>query len=178
MTTRADLRSRVRAELNDAGAAQLWTDADLNRWLAEGVRAWSYDWPAERSTTLATAKGQPNYGLPGDLITVRRVEHPTGIYRAPVPFASGDVAPEARLLDLGCGVNPAELIYDVYNGVLWLSPAPDAAGESITVRYDGLWIVPSSDVTVLDLVSQDEDPVVWVACASALRWIGTDEAKR
>ena len=180
MTTRADLRSRVRAELNDAGGTTLWSDANLNAWLAEGIRAWSIDVPAQRVSTLTSVKDQPNYGLPGDLLAVRRVEHPTGIYRAPVPFVGGDRSGELpELVDGERGlVAPGTPTYDVYQGVLWLDPAPAAAGENIVVRYAGLYTVPSSDATVLDLPSQDEDPVVWYAVSRALRWIAVDEAKR
>ena len=180
MTTRVDLRGRVRDELNDAGGTPLWSDASLNRWLAEAIRTWSIDCPAQRVTTLVSVADQPNYGLPGDLLGVRRVEHPTSIFRAPVPFAAGDragVLPE--LVDAERGlVAPGTPTYDVYSGLLWLDPAPDAAGESIIVRYDALYTVPSLDATVLDLPAQDEDPVVWYACARALRWIAVDEAKR
>ena len=38
MATRATLRTAVRAELNDGGTTQLWSDALLNEWLAEAIR--------------------------------------------------------------------------------------------------------------------------------------------
>ena len=38
MTTRAELRTRIRTELNDAGGTPLWTDAALNQWIDEAIR--------------------------------------------------------------------------------------------------------------------------------------------
>ncbi len=181
MTTRADLRARVRADLNDTGAAQLWSDADLDRWLGEAIRAWSIDAPAQRTTSLSSVKGQPDYTLPADLLQVLRVEHPPDTFRTPASIAGGDTTPDlpSQLVSTERGERlPGAGTYDVFAGLLTLDPAPDAAGQAIVVRYLGTYAVPSSDATVLDLPALDEDPVVWLACGFALRWLGADESKR
>ena len=59
-----------------------------------------------------------------------------------------------------------------------LIPAPDAASETIEVRYKGAYAVPSDDVTALELATADEEALVFYACARALQWIALDEAKR
>src|SRR5439155_14826525 len=41
MTTRAEIRGRIRDELNDNGSVKLWTDALLNRWIGEATKEWS-----------------------------------------------------------------------------------------------------------------------------------------
>ncbi len=179
MTTRAELRARIRAELNDAGAVPLWGNGQLDQWITEGLRALARDGVGlEKATTLASVAEQASYALPADVVEVLRVEHPAGFFRKPVPFAAGDVAPEAELFPSDAGLRPGELLYDVYGGQLVLSPAPDGSGEAIVVRYVGAYAEPSGDGSVLDVAARDEDALVLWACARALRWIGLDESKR
>jgi hypothetical protein len=178
MTTRAELRNRIRAELNDLGAVPLWADARLNQWIVDGLRHLGRELPLEKSASLVTVAGQAGYALPADVLEVTRVEHPTGRFRQPVPAASGDRSPDATLLPGDAGLEPSELTYDVYGGQLILSPAPDRAGETVAVRYRGAYAEPSADATALDVPTGDEDPVVFYACARAIEWIAMDEAKR
>jgi hypothetical protein len=116
--------------------------------------------------------------LPTDLLQVRRVEHPSGLYRTPAPFASGDASPDSPLVDGLGGPTLPELLYDVWAGALVLSPPPATSDEPIVVRYVATCAEPSSDASVLDLAAQDEDALVLFVCGRALRWIGMDEAKR
>src|SRR5687768_14287657 len=99
MTTRAELRARIRSELNDGGAVALWADGLLNQWTVEALRAFGRQVGLEKSVTLASVAGQASYALPSDLLQVRRVEHPSGLYRTPAPFAAGDAAPDGPLVD-------------------------------------------------------------------------------
>ncbi len=178
MTTRADLRARARTELNDGGGVALWADSLLNQWITEALRAFGRQIGLEKSVTLSSVADQAGYTLPADLLQVRRVEHPSGLYRTPAPFAAGDVAPDAPLVDGLGGPTLPELLYDVWAGTLVLSPPPAAAGEPIVVRYLGAYAEPSSDASVLDVPARDEDALVLFTCGRALRWIGMDEAKR
>jgi hypothetical protein len=178
VTTRAELRARIRSELNDGGGVALWADGLLNQWAVEALRAFGRQVGLEKSVTLASVAGQASYALPADLLQVRRVEHPSGLYRTPAPFAAGDAAPDGPLVDALGGPTLPELLYDVWAGALVLSPPPGTAGEPIVVRYVGAYAEPSSDASVLDVAAQDEDALVLFVCGRALRWIGMDEAKR
>lgn len=170
MTTRADLRARVRAELNDAGATSLWASADLDRWLAEALRELGRDLGLEKAATLTSVAGQAGYALPGDVLALRRVEHPAGtirIRRGQWHVASDEEGGESR-----------QSAYDAWGATLTLAPAPVVTGEAIVLRYLGAYAEPSSDASVLDVPARDEDLVVWLICARAMAWIGNDEAKR
>jgi hypothetical protein len=180
VTTRAELRARARAELNDLGAVSLWPDELLNGWVVEGIRELGRDLPAERSTSLVSVAGQAGYALPSDVVEVVRVEHPAGYYRLPVAQGSGDVAPGASWQAIGvpAGEGGMALLYDVYGGQLSLVPAPSLSGEAIAVRYWAAYAEPTSDASVLDVPARDEDAVLFNARARALQWLGMDEAKR
>lgn len=178
MTTRAQLRDRVRAELNDLGAIRLWPDERLNAWLVAGLRAFGRELGLEKATTIMTVAAQAGYALPADIEQVTRVEHPAGHFRQPIAFAAGDVAPEAAAPDSPLIPRPSPLAYDVYGGQLILSPAPDRAGETIAVRYRGAYAEPVADASVLDVPTRDEDAVLFYACARACEWLAMDEGKR
>ena len=177
MTTRGELRARVRAELNDGGGSQLWPDERLNQWIVEGLRELGRSLGLEKSQTLVSVKDQAAYALASDVLQVRRVEHPSGFFRTPAAFASGDVASDADPSS-DPGLKPTALLYDVWGGQLILSPAPDAAGQAIVVRYVGAYAEPSGDASVLDVPTRDEDAVMFAVCRRALQWISVDEAKR
>lgn len=174
MTTRAELRATIRAELNDQGAAQLWPDGRLDRWIVEALRELGRDWPAPKSINLTSVAHQAAYALPGDVLEVTRVEHPSGAFRVPTEGSAADVSGDP-------GASPYERgdrSYDVYGGELVLSPVPGASGEAIAVRYLGGYAEPASDAGVLDVPARDEDLVVWLVCRRAFSWIDNDEAKR
>src|SRR5690349_11462559 len=91
MTTRAELRARIRSELNDAGGTPLWSDAALNQWLDEAIREYGEQLPREVSLSLTSVGGQAEYALPSDTDRVLRVEHPGGLLRVAARPAGGDV---------------------------------------------------------------------------------------
>lgn len=168
MTTRAELRTLVRTELNDVAATKLWSDALLNQWISEAVREYGRHEPREATTTLTTTANQADYPLPSDLVTILRVEHPPGIVRRAERAADG-----TDLTD-----SPDWPTYEVYGGTLTLRPAPAASGEAIALRYLGQYAVPAADGDTLATPPVDDDLLVWLVCARALAWLGTDEAKR
>jgi hypothetical protein len=177
MTTRADIRTRTRDELNDNGAVKLWSDALLNRWIGEGVREWSRAVPRDGTWATTSVANTPGYALPADVQEVVRVEHPAGVFRTRGGLRDGDVSPTA---DLGNwqGLRPAQMTWERWGGEVVLIPAPGASGEAITVRYKGEYSVPGDDVTALDVPPLDEEGLVLYVCARALQWIAQDEAKR
>jgi hypothetical protein len=180
MTTRADIRTRTRDELNDNGAVKLWSDTLLNRWIGEAIREWSRRVPRDGTWQTTSTANDPSYVLPSDVLEVVRVEHPPGVFRARGGLRDGDVSPTADLGGLGSwsGLRPAQLTWEQWGGEVVLVPAPDATGETIEVRYKGAFSVPADDVTALDVAASDEEALVLYACARALQWIALDEAKR
>lgn len=177
MTTRADVRTRTRDELNDNALVKLWSDALLNRWIGEGIREWSRVVPRDGTWDTTSTANTPGYALPSDVLEVVRVEHPAGVFRTRGGLRDGDVSPMA---DLGSwqGLRPAQMTWEQWGSEVVLIPAPGASGEAIGVRYKGAYGVPADDVTVLDVAAQDEEALVLYACARALQWITQDEAKR
>lgn len=179
MATRAEVRGRARAELNDIGVATLWSNAQLDRWLAEAIRDYGRALPRQATATLVTVAGQAAYPLPADWDggPLLLVEHPAGRFRQEVATAGGDVAEEAALLE---PIPPARqpYRYEVFAGQIWLRPAPAASGESVAVWYTATYPLPAADEEALATPAADDDLLVWFICGRALRWIGTDEAKR
>jgi hypothetical protein len=180
MTTRADIRTRTRDELNDNGAVTVWSDTLLNRWIGEAIREWSRVVPRDRTWQTTSTANDPSYVLPSDVLEVVRVEHPPGVFRTRGGLRDGDVSPTAELSSLGnwSGLRPAQMTWEQWGGEVVLIPAPDATGEAIEVRYKGAYTVPADDAAVLDVGSSDEEALVLYACGRALQWIATDEAKR
>ena len=180
MTTRADVRTRTRDELNDNGATKLWSDALLNRWIGEGLREWSRVVPRDRTWQTTSTANDPSYSLPSDALEVVRVEHPPGIFRTRGGLRDGDVSPTADLagLDGWPGLRATQLLWEQWGGEVVLVPAPDASGDVIEVRYKGAYSVPTDDVASLDVAAEDEEALMLYACGRALQWVALDEAKR
>ena len=182
MTTRAGLRTSARAELNDTGGVQLWTDALLNGWIAEALREYGRDFPKEASLTLVSVATQADYALAADCLRVTRVEHPTGFFRLPDPLSAGDLVDPFALSQGSPRVAFTQLAYEVYGPhgarTLTLRPAPTVAAESIRVRYLAVWAEPAADGDTLATPALDDALLIWLVVARALRWISTDESKR
>ena len=161
MTTRAALRSLIRQELNDAGGTSLWTDSLLNEWIAEAIRLYGRALPKETTATITTVADQADYDLPADVDRVLRVELPEG-----VPAS----------LDLGSRGSGGS--YRTFAGSLELTPAPSTNGETIRVDYLARYAEPAADGDTLATPSADDDVLLRLTVARALRWITLDEAKR
>lgn len=177
MTTRAQLRGAVRNELNDTGGTPLWSDALLNEWTNQAIRAYSRELPEEASTTIAAVAGQTSYALPARFRQALRVEQPKDTLRVPSsPFR----VPRSGLSELGTRNSEQRWTYRTFAGSLILDPAPTAAGadHDIKLEYLRSYAEPAADADVLATPAEDDDVLVQLACADALRWIGTDESKR
>ena len=169
MTTRAEVRGAVRLRLEDTGAAPLWDDAALNEALAGEVRAYGARFPREAATELAVAAGAtrvPIAGIePGRIV---RVVDPAGVA---VPRALDDAG------DGGDGTSgTVGQAWRWWGGELVLA-RPAAAGtwrvEHLVARA-----VPTDDAAALDVVAGDEEVLVAMAAATALRRRATADAKR
>lgn len=167
MATRGELRGAVRARLEDAGGSPLWDDATLNGLLADALRRYGLRRPAERAIAVAVADGARTVALtppaPGDRVT--RVLDADG---APVPRERGG-------LDDGRG-GPVRQGWRPWNGELLLS-AP-ASGGTWRVELLGERQTPVDDVAAVDLDPGDEEIVVLLAAAGALRRRAVEDAKR
>lgn len=179
MTTRADIRTRIRTELNDTGGTPLWASANLDQWIVEGLRQMARDGLGiQKTQSITTVANQEGYNLASDVVAVSRVEYPSGYFRKRVAFAAGDVAPDADFLLGVDSLKPGEYLYDVYADQVLLNPKPDVSSETIKVRYRAAYSEPTVDGSVLDVATRDEDALVFAVCVRALAWIGMDESKR
>ena len=176
MTTRAEIRQRIRDELNDNASAKLWSDALLNQWVVEGLREIGRRLGLEKTTSLTSVASQEAYGLPADTLEVTRVEHPASVMRVPGGLRSGEGTTDGAGVATIAGASPSR--YELFGGQLVLVPPPSTSGDEIRVRYRGAYAEPSTDGAVLDVPARDENLMVAYACSRALQWVGTDEAKR
>lgn len=90
MPTLADIRSRLRTDLDDATSA-IWSDADLDRHLGRALREISKWLPQEKTTTLTSTPGSRDLSLSTltDRIAIEAVEWPVGNYpRSYVRFSA------------------------------------------------------------------------------------------
>jgi hypothetical protein len=182
MATRAALRTLIRAELNDSGGTALWSNGQLDQWLAEAIREYSLALPKEASEDLTAVADQADYSLAADCLAVRRVEHPEGFFRIADFLSGGDLIDPFLLAQGQPRAVATQLGYEVWGPLgsrtLTLRPAPSTSGETIAVHYYALWAEPSADGDEIALPNSEEHLLIWLVAASALRWIGTDESKR
>ena len=76
-TTLADLRGQCRAVL---ASTSDWPDATLDTFIADGIRAYSNEWPRRLRHELVLTTGTQAYDLPGGhgFVRVSAVEYPAG----------------------------------------------------------------------------------------------------
>lgn len=160
MTTLAELRALVRAELGDTTGAPLWPDERLDTWVREAIREYGRALPRRATVDLVSVRDEPSYALPADVVSVLAVEYPVGD-----PLGAGRRQP---------GDAPS---FEAAGGRLTLAPAPTRAGEPIRVRYGALYPEPTAAGDVLATPPADDDLLVMAAATRALRWLWTAEAK-
>ena len=175
---RGELRAMIRGELNDTGGTPLWGDALLNEWINEAIRGYARELPEEASITIVAVAGQESYALPARFLQVMRVEQPKTIVRRPgTPSRTlpGDAVDfQGRVGRTGVWA------YRMFAGSLILDPAPIAIGADEDIRFEYLraYAEPAADGDVLATPAMDDEVLIQLTCARALRWIGTDESKR
>lgn len=160
MTSRSALRQLIRDELNDNAATKLWSDGLLNEYIGQAIRAYSRELPEEATTTIVVAAGQAAYSLPARFAQAIRVEQPKDTLRV-----LGERAPHG---------------YRIFAAQIILDPEPTAAGASYDLKLEYLrtYAEPAADGDTLATPTGDDDVLVRLACALALQWVSTDEAKR
>ena len=179
MTTRSELRQKVRTELNDSGGSQLWTDALLNELIVQAIRTYGRELPREARTTITIVAGTDAYNLPGDFDRALRVAQPDDSIRVYDPLERG-AGDELGSSQRSGATSHGSWGYRIWAGQIILKPAPTAAGsdQNITLEYLARYAEPSADGDTLATPAYDDDLLIALACADAMRWIGSDEAKR
>lgn len=161
MTTRTQLRTTIRAELNEASAA-IWTDSLLNEFIARAIREYSRVRPLHTSTTITAVADQTAYALPARFLQVVRLEQP---------------AENLRWHDPG---QESANGYRVTSTQLVLEPAPTSAGsdQDLVLEYLAYYTEPSADGDTISTPASEDDVLVSFACHYAMRYLDSDEAKR
>jgi hypothetical protein len=173
MPTRAELRTVLRRRLEDAGASPLWDDATLNDALEGAIRRYGARFPREAVATVNVTAGATSVpvataGIEGERIA--RVRDETGALvprMSETPGASGN----------GAGAAGLEQSWRWWSGELRLQ-RPAAATGSWTIEYRGPRSVPPDDAATIDVAVGDEEIVLALAAAIALRRRAVEDGKR
>ena len=166
MSTLGELRAALRVLLNDGDAVSgyLWSDAQLNRYLQDAVRAYGRHFLREMSTTVTVVVGQAAYALPDGVVRVLRVEL----------IAEGDSEGEV-LVEGGDAFGWG---YQAYGGSLVLTETPTAALGTLSIRYLAAHEELSADDAASSVPAQDEDMLLAHAAGKAVLLLRVNDAKR
>jgi hypothetical protein len=179
VTTRSQLRTAIRTELNDSGGSPLWSDALLNELINRAIRHYSRELPKQASTSITVVADQDAYNLPSDFDRAVRVEQPDDTIRVFDPLDRG-VSDELGFTERSGATSSGAWSYRVWAGQILLNPVPTAAGsdQDISLEYLARYAEPAADGDTLATPASDDDVLQALVCADAMRWIGSDEAKR
>lgn len=181
MTTRAQLRTSIRLELNDSGGTPLWSDSLLNEWINQAIRAYSRELPEEATATITAVADQASYALPARTQRVLRVEQPADVVRVRISASRTSPGDLIDLVDFQTGTKSAGAWgYRVFASNLLLDPVPTSTGldQDIQLEYLRSYAEPTADGDTLATPSSDDEVLICLAAALALTWVGSDEAKR
>ncbi len=166
MTTRTELRSSLRQRLEESVPA-LWDDTTLNDALAGAIRVYGMRIPREVTTDLVVAAGATR-------VTVAAGIDPERIVR--VLDGLGRVIPRLMTTDDREAATAEAQGWRWWDGALILR-CPATAG---TWRIESLGgrTIPIDDIAPVDLVAGDEEILVLLAGATALRRRAIADGKR
>lgn len=171
MTTRLELRTAVRRRLEDTGGSPLWDDAALNDFLAEAIRRYGTPFPKELSTTVNVTAGATSAVVAPALAAGQVVR---------VFDGDGQPVPRHQAIEPGAvalaGLSTAQS-WRWWGTSLVLAQAANATGNW-QIDYLGGRTLPGDDVTAVDVIAGDEDIVVLLAAATALRRRTIEDGKR
>lgn len=180
MTTRAQLITKIRTELDDSSGSPLWSAALLNQFLENAINQFSLDFPPHKEFTIAAVIGQRDYTIPiatcliseGGIISV---QFPAGYV-----IKQGNTDPQVSNTNYSGTVSYAqrweyiERPSDVQ--VLRFRNALTQTGN-ITVRAYSSYLQPAADTDVLDLSTTDETAIKWLVCSYSARWLEDKRGK-
>jgi hypothetical protein len=164
MTTRLDLRTALRRRLEDTSVSPLWDDTLLNDLLAESLRTYSSSFPLELTTPVPVTAGATTFALPAAIDASRIIR---------INDERGELVPRQRDAE----TTGIERSWRIWGGTLLLSQ-PAAATGDWQVESLGARSLPPDDVTAVEIVPGDEEIVVLLATAAALRRRIAEDAKR
>lgn len=172
MATRAESRASVRLRLEDTGGSPLFTDADLNDFLAEALQLYGRLNPPRAKATAAVAAGAVVVAAPAGVEPhlVVNVRDGTG---ADVLVMNGRQ---------GYGPSASSWVAQAWRAgvgelVLERAVAAEEAGNW-TLEYLGSRSLPGADGTAMPIEAGDEPVVVGLAVAAALQRRLTEDYKR
>jgi hypothetical protein len=168
MTTRLELRTAVRRRLQDESLTPLWSDSTINDFLADAMHRYSVWFPKEATATIAVASGATSFAVPA-------VSEPGRIVR--VRDDLGEVI--LSLWENGAGgqLGPFAQAWRWWNGAVNLAvPAPRTGNWTVEHRTGRS--LPADDVTAVEIIPGDEEIVVLIAAATALRRQAVAEGKQ
>lgn len=73
MTTRAEIRTRLRERLSDPASGGFWTDSYLNTCIANATQAYGIRVITRKRSSQAIVAGTDTYTIPADAISIREV---------------------------------------------------------------------------------------------------------
>jgi hypothetical protein len=159
MTTRLELRTAVRQRLQDESVTPLWSDATINEFLSAALRRYGVLFPKEATVTALVNAGATSFA-------VAAVSEPGRIVR--VLDDIGAIVPSQQGFDTDGQSGPVAQAWRWWNGTVLLTvPAPQTGNWSIEHRTSRS--LPTDDVTVVEVIPGDEEIVVLLASAAALR---------
>ena len=158
----------VRRRLEDSGVNPLWDDASLNDFIGDSVRRYGVRFPAERTVTVVAGASVTSLPVtpPIDSMQIARVIDP-----------NGDVVPR-QMSERPLGgerLRPSAQAWRWWNQALLL--ARPAALGNWQIDYLGGRIAPSDDIAVIDITPGDEEIVVLMTVAAALRRRAVEDGK-
>jgi hypothetical protein len=169
MTTRLDLRTATRQHLEDAGASPLWDDATLNDFLDEAMRQYGVRFPREQTITVAVAAGATRISVTPE-IEGERVQR--------IFDADGVLVPRQQTFEPRH--SPATVTGQAWrwwNSTLILSRPAVSVGDW-TIEHLAGRALPGDDTTDADIIPDDEEIIVELAIAAALRRRAIEDGKR
>ena len=164
--TRAELRAALRRRLEDAGASPLWDDATLDDALAAAMRSYGARFTKQAVASVVVAAGATQ-------VPVVEPIDPSRIVRV-LDAAGAVVPPAADGLPAGSGGDGQSWRW--WDGTL-IMRRPAAAG-TWRIKHLAPRQPPATDAAQADILPGDEEIVLALAAAVALRRRAVEDAKR
>ena len=168
MTTRLELRTAVRRRLQDETVTPLWSDGTINDFLADAMRRYGVWFPKEATATVLVASGATSFAVAavseaGRIVGVRD--------------DLGEVVPPLWGTGAGNQLGPIAQAWRWWSGAVTLAvPAPGTGNWTVEHRTGRS--LPADDVTTVEIIPGDEEIVVLIAVATALRRQAVAEGKQ
>jgi hypothetical protein len=169
MTTRLDLRTAARQHLEDMSATPLWDDATLNDFLEEAMRQYGGRFPREQTTTVAVTAGATRIPVT-PAVEAERVQRIFDANSLLVPRQQSCDPHESRF-------TVSDQAWRWWNSTLILNQPAARAGDW-TIEHLAGRALPNDETTDVDIIPGDEEIVVQLALAAALRRRAIEDGKR